>query len=173
MSGQAGSYLDGGPLVRPPVTNLGQALVRAAGSDQAGGISYVQQDGEALRRSPADRRWHDSDWDDLAVLLLTSGSTGLPKAVTLTHGNILSRSAATAATNGLTAAARSFNWMPLDHVGGLVMFHARDVYLGCEQVHAGIDWILADPLRWLATIDRYRCGNTWAPNFAFGLINDR
>ncbi|MBY8853849.1 AMP-binding protein, partial [Saccharothrix sp. MB29] len=72
--------------------------------------------------------------DSTSDSALTSGSTGLPKAVTLTHRNIVARSAATAAVRGLTSANRTFNWMPLDHVGGLIMFHARDAYLGCHQV---------------------------------------
>jgi acyl-CoA synthetase (AMP-forming)/AMP-acid ligase II len=120
-----------------------------------------------------DHHYHQPDSGDLAVLLLTSGSTGLPKAVMLTHANILSRCAATAKVRSLTAVERTFNWMPLDHVGGLVMFHMRDVYLGCHQVHAYIHWILEDPLRWLESISRHQCNVTWSPNFAFGLINDR
>jgi acyl-CoA synthetase (AMP-forming)/AMP-acid ligase II len=92
--------------------------------------------------------------DDLAVLLLTSGSTGLPKAVMLSHRNILSRSVATAAVNDLHERTRTFNWMPLDHVGGLVMFHARDVVLACHQVHARLSWVLEDPLRWLDAMSR-------------------
>ena len=128
---------------------------------------------EALRAPAPAGDWQPGGWDDPAVLLLTSGSTGVPKAVVLSHGNILSRSAGTAAVHGLTPAARTFNWMPLDHVGGLVMFHLRDVYLACHQVHAPMPWVMADPLRWLEGMSRYRSGITWAPNFAFGLIVDR
>lgn len=128
---------------------------------------------EALRRNAPNPDPYPVYPDDTAALLLTSGSTGLPKAVTLTHRNILSRSAATAQVRGLGVTNRSFNWMPLDHVGGLVMFHARDVFLGCDQVHARMEWVLADPLRWLEAISRHRCDTTWAPNFAFNLILDR
>lgn len=128
---------------------------------------------DTLLAHEPDHDHHQAALDDLAALLLTSGSTGVPKAVALSHRNILSRSAATALVNGLGPHTRTFNWMPLDHVGGLVMFHARDVYLGCHQVHARTEWVTADPLRWLAAIDRHRADTTWAPNFAFGLINDR
>lgn len=103
-------------------------------------------------------------------MLLTSGSTGLPKAVRLSHRNILTRSAATAAVNALTSEETSLNWIPMDHVTGVVMFHLRDVYLGCRQVHAPTPWVLADPLRWLDLADRHRATVTWAPNFAFGLL---
>ncbi|MFF5635767.1 AMP-binding protein [Streptomyces sp. NPDC012825] len=122
---------------------------------------------------PTDPHHHRADPDDTAVLLLTSGSTGVPKAVVLSHRNVLSRTAATVRTNRLDATTRSFNWMPLDHVGGLIMFHARDTYLGCHQVHGRLEWVLEDPLRWLTLMDRHRVDTTWAPNFAFGLINDQ
>ncbi|WP_158546746.1 AMP-binding protein [Halopolyspora algeriensis] len=128
---------------------------------------------EDLRSGPPERGFHAAEPDDLALLLLTSGSTGLPKAVMLTQRNILSRARANAQVRGLSERNRTFNWMPLDHVGGLVMFHVRDVLLGCHQVHARKEWVTEDPLRWLAAISEHECDTTWAPNFAFGLINDR
>lgn len=106
-------------------------------------------------------------------MLMTSGSTGLPKAVRLTHRNVLTRSAATEQMNGLGADDVSLNWIPLDHVTGVVMFHLRDVYLGCRQVHAPTSWILQDPLRWMDLADRHRVTVTWAPNFAFGLLAEQ
>ncbi|MFE7814747.1 AMP-binding protein [Streptomyces sp. NPDC057433] len=126
-----------------------------------------------LRAAAPDHHRHPARPDDLAALLLTSGSTGAPRAVMLTHRNILSRSAATALANGLGDATRTVNWMPLDHAGGLLLFHVRDVCLGAHQVHARRDWVLADPLRWLTLVDRHRACTTWAPNFAFSLVNDQ
>nr|WP_245873205.1 non-ribosomal peptide synthetase [Streptomyces phaeoluteigriseus] len=125
---------------------------------------------DALREAPEDRDWHPAQPDDLILMLMTSGSTGLPKAVRLTHRNVLTRSAATEQMNGLDADDVSLNWIPLDHVTGVVMFHLRDVYLGCRQIHAPTSWILQDPLRWMDLADRHRVTVTWAPNFAFGLL---
>ncbi|MEW1871965.1 amino acid adenylation domain-containing protein [Streptomyces caelestis] len=125
---------------------------------------------DALREAPEDRDWHPAEPDDLLLMLMTSGSTGLPKAVRLTHRNVLTRSAATEQMNGLGADDVSLNWIPLDHVTGVVMFHLRDVYLGCRQIHAPTSWILQDPLRWMDLADRHRTTVTWAPNFAFGLL---
>ncbi|MDH6624461.1 nonribosomal peptide synthetase DhbF [Streptomyces sp. LBL] len=124
----------------------------------------------ALREAAADTAIHPARPTDTVLMLLTSGSTGLPKAVRLSHRNILTRSAATAAVNSLTSDETSLNWIPMDHVTGVVMFHLRDVYLGCRQVHAPTGWVLADPLRWFDLADRYRVTVTWAPNFAFGLL---
>jgi amino acid adenylation domain-containing protein len=125
---------------------------------------------DALREAPEDHDWHAARPDDLILMLMTSGSTGLPKAVRLTHRNVLTRSAATEQMNGLDATDVSLNWIPLDHVTGVVMFHLRDVYLGCRQIHAPTTWILQDPLRWMDLADRHRVTVTWAPNFAFGLL---
>ncbi|MFF8589548.1 amino acid adenylation domain-containing protein [Streptomyces althioticus] len=128
---------------------------------------------DALREAPEDHDWHPAGPDDLLLMLMTSGSTGLPKAVRLTHRNVLTRSAATEQMNGLGADDVSLNWIPLDHVTGVVMFHLRDVYLGCRQVHAPTSWILQDPLRWMDLADRHRVTVTWAPNFAFGLLAEQ
>ncbi|MFH9010874.1 amino acid adenylation domain-containing protein [Streptomyces sp. NPDC017943] len=125
---------------------------------------------DALREAPEDHDWHPAGPDDLMLMLMTSGSTGLPKAVRLTHRNVLTRSAATEQMNALGPDDVSLNWIPLDHVTGVVMFHLRDVYLGCRQIHAPTPWILQDPLRWMDLADRHRVTVTWAPNFAFGLL---
>ncbi|MFF9259516.1 amino acid adenylation domain-containing protein [Streptomyces longwoodensis] len=128
---------------------------------------------DELREAPEDHDWYEARPDDLILMLMTSGSTGLPKAVRLTHRNVLTRSAATEQMNGLDASDVSLNWIPLDHVTGVVMFHLRDVYLGCRQVHAPTSWILQDPPRWMDLADRHRVTVTWAPNFAFGLLAEQ
>ncbi|GAB3898857.1 hypothetical protein GCM10027612_57790 [Microbispora bryophytorum subsp. camponoti] len=154
------------------ITGAEQPLPREVLADPAWRTAWLGDTHRLLSHSPDGRR-HRAEPGDPAMYLLTSGSTGVPKAVVLTHGNVLSRTAGTARVNRMGGANRTFNWMPLDHVGGLVMFHVRDVYLGCHQVHARIEWILEDPLRWIAAMDRHRADTTWAPNFAFGLINDQ
>ncbi|MFI5793546.1 AMP-binding protein [Streptomyces sp. NPDC051677] len=154
------------------ITGVGQELSPEVTADPNWDGAWLKNTSELLAHTP-DMTWHQADPDDPAVRLLTSGSTGVPKAVVLSHRNVLSRTAATVQVNGLSSRTRTFNWMPLDHVGGLVMFHARDVYLGCHQVHARFAWVLGDPLRWIAAMDRHRSDTTWAPNFAFGLINDQ
>ncbi len=126
-----------------------------------------------LRDAVESRGWHPNQPDDIALMLLTSGSTGMPKGVQLSHRNILARSAATAQFDRFSSEDVSLNWMPLDHVGGLVMYHIRDVFLACDQIQAPAEIVLQRPLAWLDWISRYRVSITWAPNFAFGLINDQ
>jgi acyl-CoA synthetase (AMP-forming)/AMP-acid ligase II/NAD(P)-dependent dehydrogenase (short-subunit alcohol dehydrogenase family) len=110
--------------------------------------------------------------DDVTLLLLTSGSTGASKAVRLTHRNLMAMNAGTARLKQLGAADTTLNWMPLDHVGALVFLGTMAVFMGASQVHVATSYVLADPLRWLELLSRHRVAVSWAPNFAFGLINE-
>ena len=130
-------------------------------------------DYDELLSSKPDADWHRPNPDDLAILLLTSGSTGKPKAVMLSHHNILYRSAATAERHGFHDGTVCLNWMPLDHVGGIVFCHLRNVYLGGPQVLAATEAVTQDPLLWLDLCSQYKVSFTWAPNFAFDLVNER
>lgn len=123
-----------------------------------------------VAHEPAPER-HNALAEDTALMLLTSGSTGMPKCVTLSHRNVLCRSAAEARFASLTADDVSLNWMAMDHVAGIVYFHIRDVYLGCLQIQGSVEEVLQNPLTWLDWVDSYRVTLSFAPNFAFGLVN--
>ncbi|MEK4317564.1 non-ribosomal peptide synthetase [Bacillus sp. FSL R7-0229] len=115
---------------------------------------------------------HPAAPDDSVFFILTSGSTGMPKCVEHSHRSVLANVKGTVAANQFTQEDVSLDWMPLDHIGGIVMFHLVNVYTGCEQIRARTDDFIAQPLRWLDWMDRYRATKTWAPNFAFAMIND-
>lgn len=117
--------------------------------------------------------WHDAVPEDVALMMLTSGTTGAPKAVMLTHRNVLGRSAAESRLIDLSADDVTLNFMPMDHVAGLVYFHVRDVFLACRQIHAATDLVLQQPTRWLDLLDRHRVTVTFAPNFVYALVNER
>lgn len=114
-----------------------------------------------------------SKLEDLALLLLTSGSTGSPKGVMLTQQNLRVSAYGMAQKNNFQPDEITLNWMPLEHVASLVMFHLTPMYLGCSQIQVANELILKSPLTWLDLIDTYRVTATWAPNFAYGLVNDQ
>lgn len=119
-----------------------------------------------------DTHVHPITPDDSVFFILTSGSTGMPKCVEHSHRSVLANVKGTVAANQFTKDDVSLDWMPLDHIGGIVMFHLVNVYTGCQQIRARTDDFIAQPLRWLDWMDRYRTTKTWAPNFAFAMIND-
>ncbi len=108
-----------------------------------------------------------------ALMLLTSGSTGKPKLVKQSHQTILARCQSSWQHDGFNSDDVSLNFLPLDHVGGLVMFHIRDIWTSCQQIQAPMNLFLENPLVWLDWIDKFRVTITWAPNFAFALINSQ
>ncbi|MBK9945444.1 MAG: AMP-binding protein [Kouleothrix sp.] len=109
----------------------------------------------------------------VAFLQLTSGSTGIPRCIQETHQAVISYIHASQQVNQLSAGDVALNWLPIDHVGALLMFHIRDLYLGCRQIQARTDMILAEPLAWLDLIERFRVTHSWSPNFGYKLLADR
>ncbi|GEM_PF-1170817 len=128
---------------------------------------------EQLVECEPDEDWHQAQPQDKALNLLTSGSTGKPKCVQHRHASILARSQAATQRHSFTEQEIILNWMPLDHVGGIVMKHALALFLACDQIIAKVDSYLERPLNWLDWMDRYRVTVTWAPNFAFALLNQQ
>ncbi|MGC9502270.1 SDR family NAD(P)-dependent oxidoreductase [Baaleninema sp.] len=124
----------------------------------------------SLRDFDAATTLYPSQPDDVAFLTLTSGSTGLPKCVRLTHRNVIARAMATNRLNGHRSDDIAFNWLPFDHIGSLSDWHIRCILAGCSVVYTSKDAVLRDPLFWLETIDRYRITHSWAPNFAYRLL---
>ena len=134
---------------------------------------FVVETLEQLRGFEPDPKIYKSQPQDLAVLLLTSGSTGIPKAVMQQNSKLLNMSAGTIAMNQFSSQDVTLNWMPMDHVGALVFLSIMAVDLGCQQIHVPTQLILQNPLKWLDLIDRHQATISWAPNFAFTLIGDR
>jgi acyl-CoA synthetase (AMP-forming)/AMP-acid ligase II/NAD(P)-dependent dehydrogenase (short-subunit alcohol dehydrogenase family) len=160
----------GRPLVVTESRLRGPVAALAATWD--GGAARVEAV-EDLGAGSEDARWHPVTPADPALDLLTSGSTGVPKCVRHRHRSVAAMSRAWQLTGPFDERDVSLNWMPLDHVGATVMYQVRSVFLRCHHVSARTDAFLAHPLRWLDWIDAHRVTDTWAPNFAFALVNER
>lgn len=126
---------------------------------------------EELRDNPPDMNIHSAVPDDIAFYTLSSGSTGLPKAVMLTHRSILARARGTNLLCQQSAEAVIFNWLPFDHIGSISDWHLRCIVLGCTLIYAPKEYVLGSPLRWLDLIHRHRITHSWAPNFAYSLVS--
>ena len=102
---------------------------------------------------------------DLALLMLTSGSTGNAKAVSLSHGQILSAIAGKSAVKILDPSSTFLNWIGLDHVAGLVEIHLQALYLDMDQVHVDAADVISNPLIFLELLSKHRVARSFAPNF--------
>jgi fatty-acyl-CoA synthase len=112
--------------------------------------------------------------DDLAMMQLTSGSTGSPKAVQITHRNLVSNAEAMfvgARYNVDTDVIVS--WLPLFHDMGMTGFLTVPMYFGAELVKITPMDFLRDTLLWAKLIDKYKGTMTAAPNFAYNLFAKR
>lgn len=114
--------------------------------------------------------------NDIAFLQYTSGSTGDPKGVVLSHGNLLANIRAMGAACRVTYDDVFVSWLPLYHDMGLIGAWFGSLYHGCRLVIMPPLSFLARPIRWLKAIDTYRGTLSAAPNFGYELcitrIND-
>ena len=116
----------------------------------------------------------DTDEEDLALLQLTSGSTGCPKAVSITHRNVVANAEAMfvgARFNVETDVIVS--WLPLFHDMGMTGYLTVPMYFGAELVKIAPMDFLSDILLWAKLIDKYQGTMTAAPNFAYSLLAKR
>ncbi|MZD07806.1 AMP-binding protein [Streptomyces sp. SID5785] len=107
--------------------------------------------------------------DTVAYLQYTSGSTGAPRGVVVTHGNLLANLEAIAALTGAAPGERVGGWLPLHHDMGLVGQLLLPLYLGGTSVLLSPGAFLKRPARWLEAIGRYDITVSGAPDFAYDL----
>ncbi|WP_166459500.1 fatty acyl-AMP ligase [Amycolatopsis pithecellobii] len=121
----------------------------------------------------ADDELADNDADTLAVLQYTSGSTGLPKGVMLSHGNLLANIAAIARALDLAPGVRVGGWLPNYHDMGLIGQLLTPIILGGTSVAMDPMTFLRRPYLWLRMIDELGIAVAAAPNFAYELCTRR
>jgi 1-acyl-sn-glycerol-3-phosphate acyltransferase len=115
--------------------------------------------------------------ETIALLQYTSGSTGDPKGVTLTHANLLANIRAFGERMEVDSTDVCVSWLPLYHDMGLIGTWLGSLYFGGPVVILSPLTFLARPGEWLRAIHRHRGTISAAPNFAFELclrkIEDR
>ncbi len=127
------------------------------------GIDRLRDAGERVDPPSASAR-------DTAMLQYTSGSTGDPKGVVLSHDNLLANIRAMGKAAGVTSGDRFVSWLPLYHDMGLIGAWLATMYYAIPLVLMPPTSFLARPARWLWTIHRYRATISAGPNFAYEIV---
>jgi 8-amino-7-oxononanoate synthase len=111
--------------------------------------------------------------DSIAMLQYTSGSTGDPRGVMLTHANLLHNSAAIHRVSAHRAGDNGVFWLPPFHDMGLIGGILQPIYAGLSAALMAPATFLQRPLRWLEAMSKYRATTSGAPNFAYDLCVER
>jgi 1-acyl-sn-glycerol-3-phosphate acyltransferase len=126
-----------------------------------------------LRSLHAEPRRADLHTGSTALLQYTSGSTGQPKGVVLTHANVLSNIEALGTALDVRPEDVFVSWLPLYHDMGLIGAWLGTLFFGLPLVVMSPLSFLNRPLRWLEAIHRHRATLSAAPNFAYELCLKR
>jgi len=108
--------------------------------------------------------------DDIAFLQYTSGSTGEPKGVMVSHGNLLANCQHIKDIFSLSDKSTTVHWLPIFHDMGLVFGVLSCIYLNCYCVLMPPVSFIQKPIRWLKAFQKYNGTTGGAPNFAYDLL---
>jgi acyl carrier protein len=111
--------------------------------------------------------------DDIALLQYTSGSTGSPKGVVLTHNNLMNNCAMITEAFQCSRNGMGMSWLPTYHDMGLVGGVVNPCYIGEASILMSPMAFLAKPVRWLRAMSRFKAAISGGPNFAYALCVEK
>jgi 1-acyl-sn-glycerol-3-phosphate acyltransferase len=115
--------------------------------------------------------WQKQDFhnDSLAFLQYTSGSTGSPKGVMVSHGNLLHNEKMIKHAFHHHDETVGVGWLPQYHDMGLIGNILQPLYLGRPSILMSPVAFIQKPVRWLSVISQYKATSSGGPNFAYEL----
>lgn len=148
--------------------NLARAMWFSHGEAELRSLKWLATDAVKLNAAAS---WSEPpvNGDSLAVLQYTSGSTGSPRGVMLSHGNLLDNLRLIRDKFGYSESSLVVSWLPPYHDMGLIGNIFEPMLVGFPEVHMEPLHFLQRPRRWLEAVSRYRATTSGGPNFAYDL----
>ncbi len=157
-------------LITVPEARIVAHLLRA----KAPSLRHILSVAElAAQREPFQPLRSPPSAESIAMLQYTSGSTGSPKGVVLTHANLLANIRTIGSEISVNESDVFVSWLPLYHDMGLIGAWLGSLYFGCLLVIMPPTAFLTRPARWLQAIRQYRGTLTASPNFGYELCARR
>jgi fatty-acyl-CoA synthase len=157
------------------ITNSRTAPILKDALNQAHASSRVITFETLTRLTVVGGKWTPVSGGDVCFLQHTSGSTSEPKPVRVTHASLEANSKAIM-NEGLSVASRRdkvLSWLPLYHDMGLVGHALAPLFVGLSVVFIPTRQFAGNVGLWMGAAARYRATISFAPNFAFRLVNAR
>lgn len=111
--------------------------------------------------------------DDIAFLQYTSGSTGNPKGVMVSHDNLMDNLKIIKDSFGLNDSTIGYSWLPLYHDMGLIGNILEAIFSDFKLYFTSPFTFLRNPITWVEGISRYQVTVSGGPNFGYSLLSKR
>lgn len=105
--------------------------------------------------------------ENIAFIQFSSGSTGDPKGVMITHSNVFVNLTSILKWDHYTLNDASLSWLPLTHDMGLIGFHIKEVLANINQYSMPTQLFLTKPLLWLQKVSEHKATVLYSPNFGY------
>lgn len=110
---------------------------------------------------------HRGRAEDIAFIQFSSGSTGDPKGVIITHKNVLTNLNAVIRWAGITPEDIGLNWMPLTHDMGLIGTHIKGMLALISQYNIHTQLFIRNPSLWIKKASERKVTILYSPNFGY------
>jgi len=105
--------------------------------------------------------------DQIAFVQFSSGSTGVPKGVVVTHANLIANMTAISLAANYSPQDTMMSWMPLSHDMGLIGLHLNPLFCGMNHYLMPTSLFIRRPSLWLAKASEHAVTILCSPNFGY------